>query len=158
MMFLTCFSSLPSAFPTRVFVVASVTNSTTTCPLSASSSSLFHGSNISFNVHIFPVDIMFILVFCRFIGRLYLFPIKVLEPAAYWGLYKSPLGIDMPFYIFFNCLLWIVLILNFYWFMVCKNFSKFNFFSLIFVCMTFYFLTVYSEFLVPSGFWTDEGP
>ena len=121
MIFLTCFSSLPSAFPTRVFVVASVTNSTTTCPLSASSSSLFHGSNMTFNVHIFPVDIMFILVFCRFIGRLYLFPIKVLEPAAYWGLYKSPLGVDMPFYIFFNCLLWIVLILNFYWFMVCKK-------------------------------------
>ena len=57
---------------------------------------------------------------CRFVGRLYYFPVKVLNASSHGTMiYAADLGfVDFPFFTFFNGMLLTLQGLNIYWFMV----------------------------------------
>ena len=58
--------------------------------------------------------------FCRFVFRLYWFPLKALHSAGHGVMEYGPKQWEpvVPFFLFFNVMLWILLLLNMYWFAV----------------------------------------
>lgn len=58
---------------------------------------------------------------CRFLFRLYWFPLKVLYSCGYASMIRYQKIGEMPFYFFFNSLLWVLQILNIWWFTVSSN-------------------------------------
>lgn len=62
-----------------------------------------------------------VLPVCRYLFRLYWLPLKVLHSTGYSSMIRHQQTNHLPFYLFFNIMLWILQGMNIYWFMVREN-------------------------------------
>lgn len=62
-----------------------------------------------------------LLPFHRYISRLYIFPLRVIYPCACYLIQEH---LNVPFHLFLNTMMYMLLIMNIYWFSVSDAYSN----------------------------------